>query len=210
MPGSADRVGAARDEAVTEPGAPHAGSGVVAWLTGLSGAGKSTIARAAETLLRSQGRVVLVLDGDEVRRGLCKDLGFAKADRDENLRRSAEVAALLADAGQIVLAAFITPTRAQRERIRGIVGAERCLEVHVRTTLATCERRDPKGLYVKARSGEIPEFTGVSAPFEEPTHPDLVLATESSDVETCARALVRAVLVRSAALAPRPGPAELG
>ena len=170
--------------------------GVVAWLTGLSGAGKSTIARVAEVMLREHGRTVFVLDGDEVRKGLCKGLGFSREDRHENLRRAGEVAALMADAGLVVIAAFITPEAVQRSRLRTAIGSARFLEVHVATSLEVCELRDPKGLYRRARAGEIPDFTGVDAAFEVPVKPDLVLATEGRSAKDCAMTLVAALAER--------------
>src|SRR5690606_32584427 len=127
--------------------------GAVAWLTGLSGAGKSTIARACAERLREMGAIVAILDGDELRKGLCSDLGFSREDRTENLRRAGAVAALMADAGLIVLAAFIAPERAWRDALRAQIGVDRFLEVFVDTPLEVCEQRDPKGLYRKARQG---------------------------------------------------------
>lgn len=151
--------------------------GGVAWFTGLSGAGKSTLATAVEAALVGEGRLAFVLDGDNVRHGLCGDLGFAPADRDENIRRVSHVAGLLADAGAIVLAAFVSPTRAQRARAREVVGPDRFVEVHVAASLEVCEGRDTKGLYARARRGEIPDFTGVSAPYEEPEDPEVRVDT---------------------------------
>lgn len=148
-------------------------TGGVLWLAGLSGSGKSTLAYAAEAALIEGGAWATVLDGDHVRTGLCGDLGFSHEDRTENLRRVAHVARLMAEAGVIVLASFVSPTHEVRDRARAIIGAERFREVYVATSLATCETRDPKGLYARARKGEIPEFTGISAPFEEPEAPAL-------------------------------------
>ena len=153
--------------------------GTVFWLTGLPGAGKSTIAMGAERALFRLGYPVYVLDGDNLRRGLASDLGFSPADRDENIRRAGEVAALFADAGMIAIAAFISPTRAERARARATLPPGRFHEVFVRASLEACERRDPKGLYARARRGEIAEFTGVSAPYEPPEAADLVLDTEA-------------------------------
>lgn len=193
----ADPVGGARPIARGRSVSAIPGQrGVVAWLSGLSGAGKSTIARVAESMLKDLGRVVFVLDGDEVRKGLCKDLGFSREDRSENLRRAGEVAALMADAGLIVLAAFITPEASQRNSLRSAIGSSRFLEVHVATSLAVCEQRDPKGLYRRARAGEIPDFTGVGAAFEAPLHPDLVLPTEDRSVKDCAMTLVATLVER--------------
>ena len=149
--------------------------GCVVWFTGLSGSGKSTVARALEERLAAAGRLVYVLDGDNIRHGLCKDLGFSAADRSENIHRIGHVAALFVDAGAIVLSAFISPFRADRAAARAAVGAADFLEVFVDAPLATCEQRDPKGLYKQARQGQIPEFTGISSPYEPPQQPELHL-----------------------------------
>jgi bifunctional enzyme CysN/CysC len=162
----------------------------VVWFTGLSGSGKSTLAREVERRLAARGRLVYVLDGDNVRHGLCSDLGFSDADRAENIRRIAEVAALLTDAGLIVLTAFISPFRADRALARRVIGDGRFVEVHVDAPLAECERRDPKGLYAKARRGEIPEFTGIDSPYEPPERPELTLKTATTDVASAAGAVV--------------------
>lgn len=159
------------------------------WLTGLSGAGKSTLAHALEARLHAQGRRSVVLDGDNIRHGLCADLDFSAAGRQENLRRVAEVAKLFIDAGMITIAAFISPMRADRQMVRQIVGTENFLEVQVHCPLAVCESRDVKGLYRRARAGEIKEFTGVSAPYETPITADLILDTSVSTVEACLRQL---------------------
>lgn len=151
--------------------------GSVVWLTGLSGSGKSTLAHRLEQLLIEQGRLCYVLDGDNLRHGLCRDLGFAPEDRTENIRRAGEAAALLADAGAIVLASFISPYRQDRQLVRDTVGADRFVEVHVDAALSVCEDRDPKGLYKKARAGLIPGFTGIDAPYEPPLQPDLRVDT---------------------------------
>ncbi len=152
--------------------------GAVLWFTGLSGSGKSTVARALEERLAAAGRLVYVLDGDNVRHGLCADLGFSAADRSENIRRISHVAALMADAGVLVLTAFISPFRADRAAARAVIGAD-FLEIFVDVPLATCEARDPKGLYAKARAGAIPEFTGISSPYEAPERPELRLANDA-------------------------------
>jgi adenylylsulfate kinase len=156
--------------------------GCVVWLTGLSGSGKSTIARAVESALAERGILSFVLDGDILRHGLNSDLGFSAADREENVRRTGEVAALFADAAIIVLAALISPFRAGREQVRKTVGEERFLEVFVDTPLEACESRDPKGLYERARRGEIPEFTGISSPYETPERPALTIQTEQLEI----------------------------
>ena len=148
------------------------------WLTGLSGAGKTSIALALGQALKAQGRAVALLDGDQLRHGLNRDLGFTLADRHENIRRVAEVARLMTEVGLIVIAAFISPYRADRAMAADIIGAAHFIEVHVSTPLAECEARDPKGLYAQARAGQIAQFTGVSAPYETPLSPALSLDTE--------------------------------
>jgi adenylylsulfate kinase len=150
---------------------------VTVWFTGLSGAGKSTLAFDLDEALSKQGNASYVLDGDNVRHGLNRDLGFSPEDRTENIRRIAEVARLMNEAGLIVLTSFISPYRADRELARQIIGPDQFLEVHVSTTLAVCEARDPKALYQKARRGEIAEFTGISAPYEVPVTPALAIDT---------------------------------
>ncbi|MCR9248007.1 MAG: adenylyl-sulfate kinase [bacterium] len=150
--------------------------GAVVWFTGLSGSGKSTVARALEERLTAAGRLVYVLDGDNVRHGLCADLDFSDAGRVENIRRIGHVAALFADAGAIVLTAFISPFRQDRATVRELVGDD-FVEVHVDAALDVCESRDPKGLYKKARAGEIPKFTGIDSPYEAPENPELKLDT---------------------------------
>lgn len=159
--------------------------GCVVWLTGLSGAGKTTIAQALEVELRRGGQPVCVLDGDGLRRGLCADLGFSPGDRQENIRRVGEVARLFADAGLICIVALISPYRRDRERARAAAPAGRFLEVFVNSPLEVCERRDPKGLYARARAGELKDFTGISAPYEPPFAPELELRTDQIDVGQC-------------------------
>lgn len=149
--------------------------GQVVWLTGLSGSGKSTLANALETALHGQGKRTYLLDGDNVRQGLNRDLGFTDADRVENIRRVAEVAKLMMDAGLIVLTSFISPFRQEREMARELIGSERFHEVYISTPLDVCEQRDPKGLYRKARDGEIPNMTGIGSPYEPPAQPELVV-----------------------------------
>jgi adenylyl-sulfate kinase len=175
-------------------------SGCVLWLTGLPASGKSTIAFAAESHLTAAGRLCFVLDGDRLRSGLNSDLGFARRDRAENVRRAAEVAALLADAGLIVLVALISPYREDRKRAQSTIGPGRFMEIFVDTPLEECERRDPKGLYRRARSGELPEFTGVSAPYEQPRSPDLVISTQSCSVDAAVEQ-IRELLEQRALLA---------
>jgi len=156
----------------------HGHRGVVLWFTGLSGSGKSTLAGALETALHERGVSTYLLDGDNVRHGLCSDLGFSEADRKENIRRVGEVANLMVDAGLVILTAFISPHRAERDMVRQRVGEGRFIEVFVDTPLAVCEARDPKGLYKKARAGELPNFTGVDAVYEAPIHPEIHLDGE--------------------------------
>lgn len=166
--------------------------GAVIWLTGLSGSGKSTLAMRVEQRLFAKGFQTYVLDGDNVRTGLCADLGFSPQDRAENIRRVGEVAALFADSGMIVITAFISPYQADRDRARQAAG-DAFHEVHVKADLATCEGRDPKGLYRKAREGKIPEFTGISAPYEAPDDPELVVDTSGRGVDECVEEIVRYV-----------------
>jgi adenylyl-sulfate kinase len=156
--------------------------GAVVWMTGLPGSGKSTLAMALERRLFDLGWQAYTLDGDNVRRGLNADLGFSPRDRQENIRRVGEVAALFADAGAICIAAFISPYRDDRLQARAAAGQRRFLEVHVNSGLATCERRDPKGHYRKARAGTLKDFTGVDAPYEAPASPDIAIDTETQDV----------------------------
>ncbi len=171
--------------------------GVVAWMTGLPSAGKSTVARGVERHLLAAGRLVYVLDGDEVRTGLNRDLGFAEQDRTENLRRLAEVARLFAEAGVIVLVAAISPLRRHRETARAVVGDERFLETFIHADVTTCERRDPKGNYARARAGQLPGFTGISAPYEEPERPDLDLDTRVLTIDATVQRLADALVARS-------------
>lgn len=153
------------------------------WFTGLSGSGKSTIANATEKVLFGKGLKTYILDGDNIREGLNGDLTFSADDRTENIRRIAEVANLMIDAGVIVLAAFVSPYRIDRENIRNIVGADNFLEIYVSTPIAECERRDIKGLYAKAREGHIENFTGISAPYEAPMEADVEIDTSMISVE---------------------------
>jgi adenylylsulfate kinase len=164
--------------------------GVTVWLTGLSGSGKSTIAVAAEGALHARGRHAYVLDGDNVRHGLNSNLGFSPEARTENIRRIGEVAKLFTDAGVIALTSFISPYRADRDAVRAIMEPGDFVEVLVDASVETCESRDVKGLYAKARAGEIPEFTGVSAPYEAPEKPELVLDTNAESVEESVGTLI--------------------
>lgn len=163
--------------------------GGVFWFTGLSGAGKSTLGMLVEKKLFEKGYTTYMLDGDNVRHGLCADLGFSPEDRAENIRRVGEVAALQADAGMITITAFISPYRDDRDRARN-ARPERFHEIYVKADLATCEQRDPKGLYKKARDGEIAEFTGIDSPYEPPQNPELVVDTQKNDIEICVQQIV--------------------
>ena len=171
--------------------------GLVAWLTGLSGSGKSTIAVAVERELNMMGRAAYRLDGDNIRHGLNSDLGFSEEDRNENIRRIMEVAALFRDAGLITLVCFISPFREMRRRARARIGGEHFLEVYVQADFETCRLRDPKGLYRRALEGEIPNFTGLDSPYEEPEHPDIVLDTVHRGVDELAGELTNAILSRT-------------
>ncbi len=155
--------------------------GVTLWLTGLSASGKSTIATIVEQKLIAAGHLAYRLDGDNIRHGLNKNLGFSAEDRTENIRRIGEVAKLFTDAGVIVLASFISPYQTDRDAARALMSPGDFLEVYIKVSLATAEKRDPKGLYKKARAGEIKQFTGIDDPYQEPTSPELVIDTESSD-----------------------------
>lgn len=165
--------------------------GVILWFTGLSGSGKSTLARHVENTLTERGHLTYVLDGDNIRHGLNKNLGFTPEDRKENIRRIGEVARLFADAGIITMAAFISPYQEDRDRIRGLVKEGEFLEIYVKVPLEVAEERDPKGLYKKARSGEIDNFTGIDAPYEEPENPEIVIETGSTDLKESVRTIVR-------------------
>ena len=159
--------------------------GAVIWFTGLSGAGKSTVAHALEERLHHRGCHTFVFDGDNVRHGLCRDLGFSPQDRAENIRRIGEMVNLFVDAGVVALTAFISPFRADRERVRQRVGEQDFIEVYCRCAIEVCERRDTKGLYRRARAGEIKDFTGISSPYEPPENPELALDTGSEPLEAC-------------------------
>lgn len=163
----------------------------VLWFTGFSASGKSTIAHAVEDMLHKAGCHTFVLDGDNVRHGLCSDLGFSLTDRDENLRRVGEVAKLFLEAGIITLAAFISPLRAERERVRSLMPHGDFLEIYCAAPLTICEARDPKGIYSRARAGLIPDFTGISSPYEPPLAPDIVLDTACSSIEECVASVIR-------------------
>ena len=178
----------------------------IVWFTGLSGAGKTTIAQVVKQVLAAHGQPVFLLDGDSIRKGLSSDLGFSAVDRSENLRRAAHVAALAADAGFVVLAAFITPTRADRAMVRAQLAGYRFIEAFVDTELAVAEARDPKGLYRRARRGEIPNFTGISAPFDVPDSPEMRLETRLRSVDELAALVVDEVFAGSTqTVSPRHG-----
>ena len=162
----------------------------VLWFTGLSGSGKSTVANATEKLLHDLDIHTYILDGDNVRMGLNKDLGFAPEDRTENIRRITEVSKLFADAGIIVLTAFISPYMEDRKSARKIIGDVDFIEIYVKADLSVCESRDPKGLYKKARAGEIKGFTGIDAPYEPPVNPEIVLETDRYNIIECAQFVV--------------------
>lgn len=170
---------------------------VVVWLTGLSGAGKTTLANRLAEHLYACKRVCRVLDGDHVRSGLNYNLGFSEQDRHENIRRIAEVARLFLDTGIITIVAVISPMQAMRERARQIVGADDFLEVYVRCPLEVCEQRDVKGLYRKARAGQVAQFTGVQAPYEPPSAPELILDTHELSIDQATRYLVNAVAAKT-------------
>lgn len=165
--------------------------GIIVWFTGLSGSGKSTLAHTAEESLHQKGCRTFVFDGDNVRHGLCSDLAFSEKDRAENIRRVGEMVKLFVEAGMIVLTAFISPSRRERERVRSMVPSDDFLEIFCKCSLETCERRDVKGLYKRARSGEIPNFTGISSPYEPPLDPDLEVVTDGSvPLARCAEQVV--------------------
>ncbi|MEY9975555.1 adenylyl-sulfate kinase [Lysinibacillus sp. RC79] len=161
----------------------------ILWFTGLSASGKSSAANAFARRLFERGNQAFVLDGDNVRHGLNKDLGFDETSRKENIRRIGEVSKLFVENGQIVLTAFISPYREDRQVVRELVEAGEFIEVYVKCSVETCEKRDPKGLYKKARNAEIPNFTGISAPYEEPENPEIILDTERHSIEECVEQL---------------------
>ena len=165
----------------------------ILWFTGLSGSGKSTLANAVNAALFERGLGTYVLDGDNVRYGLCKDLGFSDADREENIRRIGEVAKLFLDAGVIVLTAFVSPFRADRDKARDLVEAGDFFEIFCAADLDVCESRDPKGLYAKARSGAIKEFTGISSPYEAPNTPELKIDTGAQDLAESVNVVIKAL-----------------
>jgi adenylylsulfate kinase len=188
----------------------NAHRGAVVWFTGLSGAGKSTVAHATEERLHRMGCHTYVFDGDNVRHGLCADLDFSREGRAENLRRIGEMVKLFIDAGVIALTAFISPFRADRSRVRELVGDRDYVEVYCKCSVQTCESRDVKGLYKRARAGEIKEFTGISSPYEEPDSPDLVLDTQGNTIEECVDQVVEHLIARGMVVRPKDVEAAQG
>ncbi|UAL54196.1 MULTISPECIES: adenylyl-sulfate kinase [Metabacillus] len=166
----------------------------ILWFTGLSASGKSSVANAFARTLFDRGAQAFVLDGDNVRHGLNQDLGFNETDRKENIRRIGEVSKLFVESGQIVLTAFISPYRADRDLVRKLVEKDEFLEVYIKCSIEECEKRDPKGLYKKARNEEIKHFTGISAPYEEPANPEIVLDTEKYSIEECVKQLTKTLI----------------
>ncbi len=160
-------------------------SSAILWFTGLSGSGKSTLANAVNVALHQNGYSTYVLDGDNIRHGLCKDLGFSDFDRQENIRRIGEVSKLFLDAGIIVLTAFVSPFKTDRDNVRALVGENDFIEIFCSADLAICEKRDTKGLYAKARKGDIKDFTGISSPYEAPLSPELQIDTGNIDIDEC-------------------------
>lgn len=168
----------------------------ILWFTGLSGSGKSTIAGALEQALYARGVRTYLLDGDNVRHGLCKDLGFSDTDRQENIRRVGEVAKLMVDSGQLTLTAFISPFRRERELVRELVGPDEFIEVFVDTPFDVCAQRDPKGLYAKALKGEIKNFTGLDSDYEAPENPEIHLQTDSLSIEQSVNVIIDGLITR--------------
>ena len=163
--------------------------GVLLWFTGLSGSGKSTVANKVEEILNQQKKHTYLLDGDNIRHGLCSDLGFSLEDRTENIRRIGEVGKLFVDSGTVTLGTFVSPLRSDREKLRDLIGKD-FIEVYVKCSLETCEQRDPKDLYKKARRGEIKDFTGIDSPYEEPKSAEIVISTDNLDIMQCAEKII--------------------
>jgi adenylylsulfate kinase len=176
--------------------AQNAHRGAIIWFTGLSGSGKSTLAHAVEEELYQRGCRTFVLDGDNVRHGLCGDLGFSAQDRQENIRRIGEMAKLFMEAGVIVFTAFISPCRADRAHVRGMVAHADFIEIYCDTPIAICETRDAKGIYKKARAGEVAEFTGISSPYEVPANPELIVNTGTAELAACVQQVIGAMMQR--------------
>lgn len=170
--------------------------GAIIWFTGLSGSGKSTLAHAVEEFLHQHDCRTFVLDGDNVRHGLCGDLDFSTQDRQENIRRIGEVTKLFMEAGVIVLTAFISPYRADRERVRRMVGQSDFIEIYCDTPIEICELRDVKGIYKKARAGEVSQFTGITSPYEVPVNPELIVKTGTVDLEACVQQVITEIVSR--------------
>ena len=168
----------------------HGHKAYLLWFTGLSGSGKSTLANLVEAALHNKGLSTYILDGDNIRKGINKDLNFAPEDRTENIRRIAEISNLMLDAGVLTLAAFVSPYLKDREEVKQIVGADNFIEIYVNTSLEECERRDVKGLYKKARSGEIKNMTGISAPYEAPIKPELEVVTDGQPIEESVKTII--------------------
>lgn len=177
----------------------------VVWFTGLSGSGKSTLANAVERALHSSGAQTMILDGDTVRKGLCNDLGFSASDRSENIRRVSEIANLFVNAGVITLTAFISPFEEDRKLAKSVLGND-MIEVFLDCPLAVCEKNDPKGLYAKARSGEIKNFTGIDSPYEPPAGADLVIDTSKHSIEECTSMILDYLTKRGTFRVDTPGP----
>jgi adenylylsulfate kinase len=161
------------------------------WFTGLSGAGKSTLSQAVYRKLKDKDVQVTLIDGDILRQGLCRDLGFSQADRSENIRRAGEVAKLFADSGILTLAAFMSPMEADRNLVRSLIGTDRFIEIYCKCSFATCESRDTKGLYKKARAGELKNFIGMDAPYEEPVNSELIIETDRFSIEESADLIMK-------------------
>ena len=170
---------------------------VILWFTGLSGAGKSTLAHTVEDKLHTLGCKTFVLDGDNVRHGLCGDLGFSENDRTENIRRIGHVAKLFLEAGVIILTAFISPFKSDRQLVRNLVHPDEFLEIYCNAPVEICEQRDVKGLYQKARRGEIANFTGISSPYEAPANPELIVNTGAESLEVCAEQVIQLLQSRA-------------
>ena len=179
----------------------HGHKAFLIWFTGLSGSGKSTLANLVEIALHNEGLSTFILDGDNIRQGINKDLSFIPKDRTENIRRIAEISNLMLDAGVIILAAFVSPFVKDREQVKQIIGPDNFIEIFVNTSLAECERRDVKGLYQKARTGEINNFTGISSSYEKPLNPDIEIKTEHHTEEKCVQLIIDFV---SNKLSPQP------
>jgi len=169
----------------------------ILWFTGLSGAGKSSVAHAVEDRLFKLGCRTYVLDGDNIRHGLCKDLGFSDADRTENIRRIGEVSKLFIESGVMALTAFISPFRSDRDAVRGLVNEGDFIEIYCKCDLSVCEERDVKGLYKKARAGEIPEFTGINSPYEEPLRPEITVDTAAQSIDESVDQIINALVERN-------------